>query len=78
MALSLSDCAGSTAKLQRDLEGTAPEAPTIDENALSRQLAVFGHGGQAKIKDAHVLISGMGAVGVEIAKNIALSGVKVS
>ena len=65
-------------------EGAAPaEAPgldrqadDIDENALSRQLAVYGVAGQAKIKKSHVVVSGMGALGVEIAKNVCLAGVK--
>eukprot|EP00658_Telonema_sp_P-2_P080971 TRINITY_DN8170_c0_g3_i8.p1 TRINITY_DN8170_c0_g3~~TRINITY_DN8170_c0_g3_i8.p1 ORF type:complete len:2166 (-),score=571.50 TRINITY_DN8170_c0_g3_i8:147-6644(-) len=75
-------CVGSTAALQNasPKHSAAPAATLplgeIDENALSRQLAVFGHGGQAKIKDAHVLVSGLGAVGMEVAKNVALSGVK--
>jgi len=56
-----------------------PEQPNLtaaEQDALSRQLAVFGVAGQAKIKKSHVLVSGMGALGIEIAKNICLAGVK--
>ena len=54
-----------------------PEQPNLtaaEQDALSRQLAVFGVAGQAKIKKSHVLVSGMGALGIEIAKNICLAG----
>ena len=66
--MDLTNCQGAT-DLLRTQSGPRPdENLELDEAALSRQLAVFGHGGQAKIKDATVVISGLGALGIEIAK----------
>ncbi|EGD76506.1 hypothetical protein PTSG_07623 [Salpingoeca rosetta] len=48
----------------------------IDEGLYSRQLYVLGHEAMRKMQAAHVLISGMNGVGVEIAKNVVLGGVK--
>ena len=46
----------------------------MDENLLSRQLAVYGKETQAKLMTMNVLVVGLGAVGVEIAKNLILAG----
>lgn len=48
----------------------------IDEGLYSRQLYVLGHEAMRKMAASNVLIVGMKGLGVEIAKNIALAGVK--
>ncbi|XP_075438311.1 ubiquitin-like modifier-activating enzyme 1, partial [Ascaphus truei] len=48
----------------------------IDEGLYSRQLYVLGHEAMKRMQNANVLISGMSGLGVEIAKNIILGGVK--
>ncbi|XP_048874261.1 ubiquitin-like modifier-activating enzyme 1 isoform X1 [Brienomyrus brachyistius] len=48
----------------------------IDESLYSRQLYVLGHDAMSRMKSANVLISGMGGLGVEIAKNVILAGVE--
>ena len=45
-------------------------------HALSRQIGTFGLEGQVKITCAKVFISGMGPLGVEVAKNVCLAGVR--
>merc|ERR1719402_1106222 len=48
----------------------------IDESLYSRQLYVLGAEAMKKMSKSSVLIAGIGAVGVEAAKNIILGGVK--
>ena len=48
----------------------------IDESLYSRQLYVLGHDAMKKMAKSAVLISGMKGLGLEIAKNIILGGVK--
>ncbi|XP_061583291.1 ubiquitin-like modifier-activating enzyme 1 [Cololabis saira] len=48
----------------------------IDEGFYSRQLYVLGHEAMLRMGSAEVLIAGMRGLGVEIAKNVILSGVK--
>ncbi|XP_013411882.1 ubiquitin-like modifier-activating enzyme 1 [Lingula anatina] len=48
----------------------------IDESLYSRQLYVLGHEAMRKMNLSNVLISGMRGLGVEIAKNVVLGGVK--
>lgn len=48
----------------------------IDEGFYSRQLYVLGHEAMHRMGAASVLIAGMRGLGVEIAKNVILSGVK--
>ncbi|CAF1176997.1 unnamed protein product [Adineta steineri] len=55
---------------------TSLQTPEIDENLYSRQLYVMGKEAMHRLGHAHVLISGMGGLGVEIAKNIILGGAK--
>ncbi|XP_065900619.1 ubiquitin-like modifier-activating enzyme 1 [Dysidea avara] len=52
------------------------EAQEIDEGLYSRQLYVLGHDAMHKMGRSNVLISGMKGLGVEIAKNVILGGVK--
>jgi len=48
----------------------------IDESLYSRQLYVLGHEAMRRMAQSNVLIAGMRGLGVEIAKNIVLGGVK--
>ncbi|KAK2982725.1 hypothetical protein RJ640_025141, partial [Escallonia rubra] len=48
----------------------------IDEDLHSRQLAVYGRETMRRLFASNVLISGMQGLGVEIAKNLVLAGVK--
>ncbi|KAK8864255.1 hypothetical protein IAR55_001501 [Kwoniella newhampshirensis] len=49
---------------------------SIDEGLYSRQLYVLGHEAMKKMATSNVLVVGMKGLGVEIAKNVALAGVK--
>jgi ubiquitin-activating enzyme E1 len=48
----------------------------INEGLYSRQLYVLGREAMKKLSTASVLISGMGGLGVEVAKNTILAGVQ--
>ncbi|KAK4534451.1 hypothetical protein CDCA_CDCA02G0476 [Cyanidium caldarium] len=48
----------------------------IDEALYSRQLYVMGHEAQARMASASVLVVGLSGTGVEVAKNLALAGLK--
>jgi ubiquitin-activating enzyme E1 len=48
----------------------------IDESLYSRQLYVLGHDAMKRMSASNVLIVGLKGLGVEIAKNVALAGVK--
>ncbi|TMW63332.1 hypothetical protein Poli38472_002273 [Pythium oligandrum] len=50
--------------------------PKIDESLYSRQLYVLGHEAQLRMGTTNVLVIGLNGLGVEIAKNIILAGVK--
>ncbi|KAI9732305.1 MAG: E1 ubiquitin-activating protein [Cirrosporium novae-zelandiae] len=52
------------------------EKGEIDESLYSRQLYVLGHEAMKRMSSSNVLIVGLKGLGVEIAKNIALAGVK--
>ncbi|XP_078104826.1 ubiquitin-like modifier-activating enzyme 1 [Sander vitreus] len=52
------------------------EKGEIDEGFYSRQLYVLGHEAMHRMGTVNVLIAGMRGLGVEIAKNVILSGVK--
>ncbi len=54
----------------------AAAANEIDEGLYSRQLYVLGHEAMRRMGASNVLIAGLKGLGVEIAKNIALAGVK--
>lgn len=80
------DLAGSLLKKPRtetETDGTAameatgkPPVIEIDEDLHSRQLAVYGRDAMRKLFGASVLISGLKGLGVEVAKNVILAGVK--
>jgi len=55
---------------------SSPSAPQVDEGLYSRQLYVFGHEAQQKMQQSNVLLIGLGGLGVEVAKNVILAGVK--
>ncbi len=48
----------------------------IDESLYSRQLYVMGHEAQRRMAVSSVLIVGLNGLGVEVAKNVILAGVK--
>ncbi len=50
--------------------------PAVDENLYSRQLYVLGADGMRKMAHTNILISGLSGLGLEVAKNIVLGGVK--
>jgi ubiquitin-activating enzyme E1 len=58
------------------MEVVAQDNEQIDESLYSRQLYVFGHEAQKRMAKSNVLIIGLNGLGVEIAKNVVLSGVK--
>ncbi|OHS99360.1 Ubiquitin-like modifier-activating enzyme 1 [Tritrichomonas foetus] len=55
---------------------TETSEPVVDENLYSRQIYVLGLDAMKKLASSSVLISGLGGLGVEIAKNVILAGVK--
>ncbi|KAG2639246.1 hypothetical protein PVAP13_2NG613700 [Panicum virgatum] len=50
--------------------------PAIDEDLHSRQLAVYGRETMRRLFASDVLVSGLNGLGAEIAKNLALAGVR--
>ncbi|KAL6048271.1 Ubiquitin-like modifier-activating enzyme 6 [Balamuthia mandrillaris] len=52
------------------------EAKNIDIDLYSRQYYVYGGQAMSKMAESTIFLSGLGGLGVEIAKNIALAGVK--
>lgn len=54
----------------------ANESKGVDEALYSRQLYIFGHDAQKRMAETNVLIVGLKGLGVEIAKNTILAGVK--
>uniref|UniRef100_A0A8D3DPY7 E1 ubiquitin-activating enzyme n=1 Tax=Scophthalmus maximus TaxID=52904 RepID=A0A8D3DPY7_SCOMX len=53
-----------------------PNMSEIDEGFYSRQLYVLGHEAMQRMATADVLVAGVRGLGVEIAKNVILSGVR--
>lgn len=51
-------------------------AADIDESLYSRQLYVLGHDAMRRMANSDILLSGIGGLGLEIAKNVILGGVK--
>ncbi|KAJ8133296.1 hypothetical protein O1611_g324 [Lasiodiplodia mahajangana] len=62
-------------RLQVD-DSVISDTAEIDESLYSRQLYVLGHEAMKRMGTSNVLIVGLKGLGVEIAKNIALAGVK--
>ncbi len=67
------DVDGPAASAQQLKEAANGE---IDESLYSRQLYVLGHEAMKRMGSSNVLVVGLRGLGVEIAKNIALAGVK--
>ncbi|XP_028146852.1 ubiquitin-like modifier-activating enzyme 1 [Diabrotica virgifera virgifera] len=57
-------------------EASGSSTSDIDEGLYSRQLYVLGHEAMRRMANSDVLISGLGGLGVEVAKNVILGGVK--
>eukprot|EP01039_Chlorochromonas_danica_P005873 gene5873-6468_t len=55
---------------------TTTHTNEIDESLYSRQLYVMGHEAQKRMASSSVLLVGLNGLGVEVAKNIILAGVK--
>uniref|UniRef100_A0A673KTQ0 Ubiquitin-like modifier-activating enzyme 6 n=1 Tax=Sinocyclocheilus rhinocerous TaxID=307959 RepID=A0A673KTQ0_9TELE len=55
---------------------TMADSMDIDDSLYSRQRYVLGDSAMQQMAQSSVFLSGMGALGVEIAKNIVLAGVK--
>ncbi|KAF4509164.1 hypothetical protein G6O67_005455 [Ophiocordyceps sinensis] len=58
------------------VDDTVVGTTEIDESLYSRQLYVLGHEAMKRMGASNVLVVGLKGLGVEIAKNIALAGVK--
>lgn len=58
------------------LDPTTDNSRDIDEGLYSRQLYVLGHEAMKRMAASNVLIVGLRGLGTEIAKNVALAGVK--
>lgn len=56
--------------------GDGDDGSTIDESLYSRQLYVLGHDAMKRMAASNVLIVGLKGLGVEIAKDVCLAGVK--
>lgn len=54
----------------------AASGADIDESLYSRQLYVLGHDAMRRMANSDILLSGLGGLGLEIAKNVILGGVK--
>ncbi|KAM9677988.1 ubiquitin-like modifier-activating enzyme 6 isoform 1-T1 [Trichechus inunguis] len=65
--------AGST---NTNLPIVSTESVEIDDALYSRQRYVLGDTAMQKMAKSHVFLSGMGGLGLEIAKNIVLAGIK--
>lgn len=62
--------------MEVDLPITGSKPPDIDESLYSRQLYVLGHEAMRRMGSSNVLVAGLRGLGCEIAKNIALAGVR--
>lgn len=58
------------------LQDIQVDAQNIDEGLYSRQLYVLGKDAMLKMASSNVLVIGLKGLGLEIAKNVALAGVK--
>ncbi|XP_010557978.1 PREDICTED: ubiquitin-activating enzyme E1 2 [Tarenaya hassleriana] len=67
---------GSVGETRLDMALGNSNHQEIDEDLHSRQLAVYGRETMRRLFASNVLISGLQGLGVEIAKNIILAGVK--
>ncbi|TMW48314.1 hypothetical protein DOY81_006603 [Sarcophaga bullata] len=56
--------------------GSGGSSHDIDESLYSRQLYVLGHDAMRRMANSDILLSGLNGLGLEIAKNVILGGVK--
>lgn len=66
----------SSGEMAHNGSANQTNSANIDEGLYSRQLYVLGHEAMHRMATSEVLISGMRGLGVEIAKNVILGGVK--
>ncbi|XP_036618999.1 ubiquitin-like modifier-activating enzyme 6 [Trichosurus vulpecula] len=74
-ATSWADPAGTSSRNKHSPNMSA-DSMEIDDALYSRQRYVLGDSAMQKMARSHVFLSGMGGLGVEIAKNIVLAGIK--
>ncbi|XP_043826790.1 ubiquitin-like modifier-activating enzyme 6 [Dromiciops gliroides] len=67
---------GETSSKNKHSPNMSSESMEIDDALYSRQRYVLGDSAMQKMARSHVFLSGMGGLGVEIAKNIVLAGIK--
>lgn len=75
----LESCVGenqSSNSVETMAQNGAEEKGDIDESLYSRQLYVLGHDAMRRMANSNVLICGMKGLGIEVAKNVVLGGVK--
>ncbi|XP_046406056.1 ubiquitin-like modifier-activating enzyme 1 [Ischnura elegans] len=73
---STSDGPSTSNMVEQPMDTNGVQHVDIDEGLYSRQLYVLGHDAMRQMATCDVLISGMGGLGVEVAKNVILSGVR--
>nr|CAH7745176.1 unnamed protein product [Callosobruchus chinensis] len=66
----------TTSEMANNEVAGSSQSNDIDEGLYSRQLYVLGHDAMRRMANSDVLISGLGGLGVEVAKNVILGGVK--
>lgn len=66
----------STDMANNGASGSTNPGHDIDEGLYSRQLYVLGHDAMRRMASSDVLVAGLGGLGVEVAKNVILGGVK--
>ncbi|XP_077877478.1 ubiquitin-like modifier-activating enzyme 6 isoform X5 [Ictidomys tridecemlineatus] len=65
-----------TSSASKNLPIMSTESVEIDDALYSRQRYVLGDTAMQKMAKSHVFLSGMGGLGLEIAKNLVLAGIK--
>ncbi|KAL3207713.1 hypothetical protein MRX96_039588 [Rhipicephalus microplus] len=70
------DESGKANGQQAPTDSSGQNPPVIDESLYSRQLYVLGRDAMLRMAQSDVMVCGMGGLGVEIAKNTILGGVK--
>ncbi|XP_077980547.1 ubiquitin-like modifier-activating enzyme 1 [Glandiceps talaboti] len=69
-------CTTNSVTPAENVDMSANGTDEIDEGLYSRQLYVLGHDAMRRMGTSNVLISGMRGLGIEVAKNVVLGGVK--
>lgn len=67
--------AGKRKGREKEEEEEAASRNEIDEALYSRQLYVLGHAAQRRLLSGRVLVSGLDGLGLEVCKNLTLSGI---